>query len=130
TVERGALPPSLHPYIAPEKCIGCGACIPVCPEKDVLGLVEGKAKLINPTACIGHGECARACPSDAIRLVLGSATRGIDIPMLSSDFATNVPGIFVVGELGGMGLIYNAMTQGLQCMRGILKEPPPKVEGV
>ena len=130
TLDTGALPPSLHPKIDLNKCIGCAACVKVCPEYDVLAVLDGKARLVNPTACIGHGECMRACPTDAIRLVLGSEKRGVDIPMIAGDFQTNVSGLYIAGELGGMGLIYNAMTQGLQCMRGILKEPPAKVDGV
>jgi thioredoxin reductase len=101
-----------------------------CPEKDVLAVIDGKARLVNPTACIGHGACLRACPVDAITLVLGTEKRGVDIPLLATDFQTNVPGLYIVGELGGMGLIYNAMTQGLQCMEALLKAPPAKADGV
>ena len=102
----------------------------VCPEVDVLGLIDGKARLVNPTACIGHGECMRACPVDAIELIIGTAQRGVDIPLLETDFSTNVPGLYIVGELGGMGLIYNAMTQALQCMKALKKQVPPASEGV
>jgi thioredoxin reductase/NAD-dependent dihydropyrimidine dehydrogenase PreA subunit len=129
-VERNVQPVSLHPAVDLEACIGSGACVTSCPEKDVLAVVDGKAHLVHPTACIGHGECLRACPVEAIKLVIGTEQRGVDIPLLSTDFATNVPGIYIVGELGGMGLIYNAMTQGLQCMRSILKSPPPRAAGV
>ncbi|MCA9493788.1 MAG: NAD(P)-binding domain-containing protein [Myxococcales bacterium] len=131
TAEKaGAQPASLHPRVDVDRCIGSGNCIEVCPEKDVLAIIEGKARLANPTACIGHGECLRACPVDAIQLVLGTARRGVDIPLVASDFQTNVPGLYVVGELGGMGLVYNAMTQALQAMRGIVAHPPPRVQGV
>jgi thioredoxin reductase (NADPH) len=126
----GALPPSLHPRVDPNRCIGTGACTEVCPEKDVLQLVDGKGVVSNPTACIGHGECLRACPVDAIELVLGNARRGVDIPLVAKDFQTSVPGLYVVGELGGMGLVYNAMTQAMQAMDGITRAPPPRVEGV
>ena len=50
-------PASLHPLIDEERCIGCGACIAACPEAPahtVLGLIDGKAKLVSPTSCIGH----------------------------------------------------------------------------
>ncbi|MCB9687874.1 MAG: NAD(P)-binding domain-containing protein [Alphaproteobacteria bacterium] len=131
TAEKaGAQPASLHPRVDVDRCIGSGNCIEVCPEKDVLAIIEGKARLANPTACIGHGECLRACPVDAIQLVLGSARRGVDIPLVASDFQTSVPGLYVVGELGGMGLVYNAMTQALQAMHGIVAHPPPRVHGV
>lgn len=127
---KGAQPPSLHPRVDLGRCIGAGACTTVCPEGDVLAVIDGKAKVINPTSCIGHGECLRACPVDAIQLVLGTERRGVDIPMVASDFQTDVPGIYVVGELGGMGLVYNAMTQALQCLDGIRRSVPAKIEGV
>jgi thioredoxin reductase (NADPH) len=127
--QLGALPPSLHPRVDLQRCIGSGACTTVCPEKDVLQLVDGKATVTNPTACIGHGECLRACPVDAIELVLGSERRGVEIPLVAKDFQTSVPGLYVVGELGGMGLVYNAMTQALQAMDTITRSAPARVEG-
>ena len=130
SISRNVQPVSLHPVVNLGACICSGACITACPEKDVLAIVEGKARLINPNACIGHGECVRACPVDAITLVLGTEKRGVDIPLLASDFQTNVPGLSIVGELGGMGLIYNAMTQGLQGVRAIVAQAPAKSEGI
>lgn len=116
-------PPSLHPVIDPELCGGCGTCVEACPEGEILGLIEGKAALIQPTKCIGHGACRDVCPLEAITLVFGTATRGVDIPHVKPDFATNVPGIFIAGELGGMGLIRNAIEQGRQAMDSIRKVP-------
>ena len=117
-------PASLHPVINLNRCQGCGSCITACPEQPghtVLGLIGGKAHLINPTDCIGHGACKTACPHDAITLVFGTEKRGIDIPEVSPDFETNVPGIFIGGELGGMGLIRNAIEQGRQAIESIRK---------
>lgn len=116
-------PASLHPLIDPAKCLGCGACVRACPEGDVLGLVNGKAVLVEPTQCIGHGACQTACPRDAISLVFGTETRGVDIPVVGPDFQTNVPGIFIAGELGGMGLIRNAIEQGRQAMASVRAFP-------
>lgn len=114
-------PPSLHPLVDVSRCIGCGACAYACPEHDVLGIIDGKVQLINPTHCIGHGACKTACPEDAISLVFGTEKRGVDIPMVAEDFETNVPGLFIAGELGGMGLIRNAVEQGKQAMASIGK---------
>lgn len=108
---------TLHPVIDPDKCIGSLSCTQVCPEGDILGVVDGKGALINPSACIGHGKCAIECPVDAIQLVFGSEKRGVELPELSEHFETSRPGVFIVGELGGMGLIKNAITQGLQVAR-------------
>lgn len=108
------LPMSLHPVIDPDVCIGSLACIQACPEGDILGIVDGAAKLIIGSNCIGHGRCAVECPVSAIRLVFGTSERGVDLPEVDEHFQSSRPGVHVVGELGGMGLIKNAITQGLQ----------------
>lgn len=119
-VEAGLTEPtSLHPKIDPAKCLGCGACTRACPEGDVLGLINGKAVLVEPTSCIGHGACKTACPTGAITLVFGTETRGVELPRVGPDFQTNVPGLFVAGELGGMGLIRNAIEQGRQAIESV-----------
>ena len=117
-------PASLHPSIDPNLCKGCGACVHACPEheKKVLGLIAGKAELINASSCIGHGACKAACPFNAITLVFGTETRGVDIPNVSPEFETNVPGLYIAGELGGMGLIRNAITQGTQAIDFLSKK--------
>lgn len=111
-------PLSLHPVVDHNRCFGSGACVKACPE-EALGIVDGKATLINASACIGHGACATACPSQAIKLVFGTAERGVDIPAVSPSFESNIPGIFIAGELGGMGLIRKATEQGRQAMQAI-----------
>ncbi len=108
-------PPSLHPVVDPHRCIGSGGCVHACPEQ-ALGIVKGKAVLINAAACIGHGACHAACPVEAISLVFGTERRGVDIPTVSPDFESNVPGLFIAGELGGMGLIRKAAEQGRQAI--------------
>ena len=124
--EAGLLEPaSLHPAIDPVRCIGCGSCVRACPEfpqHTVLGLINNKAYLVSPTECIGHGACRSACPADAITLVFGTETRGIELPVLNPNFESNVPGLFIAGELGGMGLIRNALTQGIQAVQEIAKK--------
>lgn len=113
-------PSSLHPLINPNKCLGSASCVSACPE-GAIGIIKGKAVLIHPTLCIGHGACMTACPHDAITLVFGTEKRGMDIPKVSPTFETNVPGIFIAGELGGMGLIRKSATQGAQAMDAINK---------
>lgn len=114
-------PVSLHPVVDENSCIKTGACILACPEHDILGIRNGKATTINASHCIGHGACFHACPTEAIALYIGTEKRGVELPHVSQHFETNVPGIFIAGELGGMGLIKNAVEQGRQAVENILK---------
>ena len=114
-------PVSLHPVIDINDCIQTGACIAACPEKDILGIKDGKATTINASHCIGHGACFHACPTEAITLCIGTEKRGVELPHVNHNFETNVPGIFIAGELGGMGLIKNAVEQGKQAVENIVK---------
>jgi thioredoxin reductase len=121
TVKSGIPEPiTLHPVIDTNKCIGSSACVKACPEH-ALGIVRGKAVLIQSDHCIGHGACAAACPVEAIQLVFGTEKRGIDIPQVKPTFETNVPGIYIAGELGGMGLIRKGVDQGARAIESIRK---------
>lgn len=112
-------PASLHPLIDPHRCVGSGGCAKACPEGNVIGIINRRAHLIDPTRCIGHGACRLACPHGAITLVFGTETRGVDIPHVNADFQTNVPGLYIAGELGGMGLVRNAIIQGVEALNSI-----------
>ncbi len=114
-------PVSLHPVIDVNSCIRTGACVAACPEKDILGIVNGKATTVNASRCIGHGACFHACPTQAITLCIGTEKRGVELPHVNQTFETNVPGIFIAGELGGMGLIKNAVEQGRQAVDNIAR---------
>jgi len=105
-------PISQYPQIDYYSCIGCSACVSACPEGSVLGLVHGKATIINGLKCIGHGLCAEACPVNGIKVGLGDIKSRDDIPTLSEANETNLPGIYIAGELGGLALIKNAISQG------------------
>lgn len=105
-------PATLHPEIDASLCAGCGSCVEACPEGKILQLINHKSVLVYPTKCVGHGACEQACPFGAIDLVFGTKTRGMEIPRISPDFETNISGLYIAGELGGMGLIRNAIKQG------------------
>jgi thioredoxin reductase (NADPH) len=115
-------PVSLHPYIDLNTCIKSGACIEACPEKDIIGIVNGQATLINASSCIGHGACFHACPVEAISLVIGTEKRGVDLPHVSEEYETNIPGIYIAGELGGMGLIKNSVEQGQTAVENLIRK--------
>jgi thioredoxin reductase (NADPH) len=118
--EKGKLyssgPTAQHPHIDSVFCIGCSICTHVCPEGDVLAMLGGKAVIVNGHKCIGHALCAEACPVGAITMVLASASMGNDMPALTNEFETNVQNMFIVGELGGLALIKNAINQGRDCV--------------
>jgi thioredoxin reductase/Pyruvate/2-oxoacid:ferredoxin oxidoreductase delta subunit len=121
---------SLHPVIDPDICIGSLSCLKACPEGDILGVIGHAARLVHADHCIGHGRCAAECPVGAIRLVFGSAERGVDLPEVNEVFESSRPGVHVVGELGGMGLIKNAITQGLQAAEHLASVVPRSGPGV
>jgi len=129
--EEGLFEPiSLHPYIDLNICIGSAACVADCPEKDILGIVDGKATVINTTNCVGHGACFHSCPVEAISLRIGTETRGVDLPHINQNFETNTKGIYIAGELGGMGLIKNSVEQGQQAIESIVKSKKQSKENV
>jgi thioredoxin reductase/ferredoxin len=118
--EKGKLrsegPQSQHPHIDATYCIGCGACTSVCPEGDVLAMLGGKAVIVNGYKCIGHSLCAEVCPVGAITMVMASPSMGADMASLNSEFETTIPNLFIAGELGGLALIKNAISQGRNCV--------------
>ena len=111
------IPRSLHPVIDTDICIGSLSCLKACPEGDILGIQKGTATLVHADHCIGHGRCAAECPVQAIRLVMGTHERGVDLPEVDEYFESSRPGVHVVGELGGMGLLRNAVRQGLHAAK-------------
>ncbi len=105
-------PIAQYPLIDVNICIGCGSCVRACPEREVLGIVFGKATIINGLKCIGHGLCEQACPVGAIQVGLGDIKNRDDIPILSNYNETNIHNLYIAGELGGFALIRNAIRQG------------------
>ena len=101
-----------HPIIDLSRCIGCGICTKVCPEGEVLGLVGGKAVLINGSKCVGHEVCMESCPVGGIEVALGDISSREDIPQLTEALESNLKNVFIIGELGGLALIRNAVNQG------------------
>ena len=123
--EQGQLysegPMAQHPLIDTTRCIGCATCVAACPEGDVLGMIGGKAAIVKPYKCIGHAMCADACPVGAITMVMANPTMNANMPFLTADFETTIQNMFIIGELGGLALIKNAVNQGRETIDLITK---------
>jgi putative YpdA family bacillithiol system oxidoreductase len=111
-------PATLHPRIDLLTCIGCGSCVEICPE-NVLGIVGGRAAIVHGMRCVGHALCVDVCPVGAITMGFGKPRQGMEIPWYDEHLQTNIPGLYVIGELGGIGLIRNAIEQGKRAIAHI-----------
>jgi thioredoxin reductase/Pyruvate/2-oxoacid:ferredoxin oxidoreductase delta subunit len=119
--EGVAIPDTIIPRIDPDRCIGSGTCVDACPEKNVIGLVAGRAVLLTPSACVGHGECMEACPVKAVEMVFGTKDHGVQVPELDEDLQTRLPGVYVAGEATGISLIRNAVRMGRQAALAVIE---------
>ena len=135
--EKGKLfsegPKSQHPHIDTAHCIGCATCTTVCPEGDVLAMLAGKAVIVNGYKCIGHSICAEACPVGAITMVMATPSMGADMPYMTPEYETSTENLFIIGELGGLALIKNAVNQGRDCVDTLMRRraaAPPAQPGV
>ena len=60
-------------------------------------------------------------PDGAISVGRGTATNRVVVPELNANFETNVPGLYIVGELGGRALIKNAVSEGRVAAEHVVK---------
>lgn len=70
---EGGVPVSsrvLRPVIEvnPGQCIGCGLCLPDCPNH-ALAIPDGTSRLLDERLCDGCGACVDACPEGALHVV-------------------------------------------------------------
>jgi len=113
-------PLSQHPHIDPHRCIACGCCARVCPEK-VLAIVQGTARLVHASQCVGHAYCEQVCPVGAIIVGLGDIQSRSDVPLLTRDLESSIPRVFIAGELGGMALVRHGTNQGTRAVDAIAR---------
>ena len=109
-------------------CVGCATCVASCPEPGALGM-RGKLAVVDDALCQGHGECVAACPVGAIAVTTGTAVNRVQVPWLDAHFQTNVPGLYIVGELGGRGLIKNAINEGKIAVEHVAASLGPAGDG-
>lgn len=61
-----SISPDVEKMFAPARCIRCGSCVEVCPEKAITLTAEGI--VTDPALCKVHGRCAEVCPARAIEM--------------------------------------------------------------
>jgi thioredoxin reductase/Pyruvate/2-oxoacid:ferredoxin oxidoreductase delta subunit len=109
-----------HPIIDLARCVGCGACVQVCPEDGVLALVHGQAAVVNGARCVGVAACERACPTAAITVTLGNLAHRDDVPAVAADLeVVGQPGLFLAGEVTAHALIKTAIEHGTKVARAV-----------
>ncbi len=122
-----------HAVVRADLCVGCGACVPVCPEEGAIRM-QGKLAVVNSALCTGQGKCVEACPVGGIVLATGDSVHRVEVPEVDTDFESNVRGVYVVGELGGRGLIKNAINEAKIAIEHIAEDlaaiGAPTPEGV
>lgn len=111
----------VHAIVRADVCVGCGTCVDACPEPGALRLIH-KLAVVDLEKCTGHGNCAAACPVGGIALTSGAAVQRVETPELDANFQSNVAGLYIVGELGGRGLIKNAINEGKVAVEAIGRE--------
>ena len=119
---------ALKALVRADMCVGCGTCVAACPEPGAITL-RGKLAVVDNALCQGHGECSTACPVGAISMNSGSAVNRVRVPLLDENFQTNIPGLYIVGELGGRGLIKNAINEGKIAVEHVVRSLPQEPLG-
>lgn len=107
-------PPYPHPVINTATCIGCHACVDACPH-DVLAIVNGKATPVAIEQCMEDTSCQVECPTVPKSCIVVNTTKKIPerkVPNRDHHFMTNVPGVYLIGDVSGVPLIKNAINEG------------------
>ncbi|HYP27675.1 MAG TPA: NAD(P)-binding domain-containing protein [Blastocatellia bacterium] len=112
-----------HPVIDPVLCIGCHACVEVCPH-DVLAIVNGIATSVAIDQCMEDTSCQVECPTNPKACIVINTTKVIQprkVPARDQRFMTNVDGIYLIGDVSGVPLIKNAVNEGAQVVDHIIE---------
>lgn len=113
--------PLLH-SINDDRCIGCEACIDVCPT-EVLDLVNHKVAVSRFSDCVQCEQCANSCPTQALVMYReGTTPRMLTVPELDENFQTGIPGQYLIGEVAGKPLVKNAANLGRAVIEHIRRE--------
>jgi thioredoxin reductase (NADPH) len=117
-------PPYPHPVINPQTCIGCHACVEACPH-DVLAMVSGIAVAIALDQCVEDTGCQVECPTNPKSCIVVNTSKVLperQVPRRDHQFMTNVPGLYLIGDVSGVPLIKNAINEGGAVIEHIAEE--------
>ena len=121
-------PPLLH-SINDDRCIGCEACVDVCPT-EVLELRDHKARVIRFSDCVQCEQCMNACPTTALVMYReGTPPKTLNVPELDDHFQTGVPGQYLIGEVAGKPLVKNAANLGRAVIEHIVRGLKSRASG-
>jgi thioredoxin reductase len=102
------------PVIDSTTCLGCKACVEVCPF-DVLEVEAYVAKVARPDECCGVVSCAEVCPNGSLTIGDGEGVEE-SVEVHETLESRRVPGLYLAGDLTGVPLIKNAIAQGDRAM--------------
>lgn len=110
------------PLIDAARCLGCHACVDVCPF-DVLSVEKHVAVVVRPDECCGVAACEQACPNGSLRLAPEGEPLA-DRPRVDGHLESlDRPGVFLAGDLTGVPLIRNAIAQGTRVVERVAAQP-------
>ena len=110
------------PLIDAARCLGCHACVDVCPF-DVLSVEKHVAVVVRPEECCGVAACEQACPNGSLRLAPEGEPLA-DRPRVDAHLESlDRPGVFLAGDLTGVPLIRNAIAQGTRVVERVAAQP-------
>ncbi|MFN0123836.1 MAG: NAD(P)-binding domain-containing protein [Blastocatellia bacterium] len=113
-----------HPVINTATCIGFHACVDACPH-DVLAIVNGKSTPIAVEQCMEDTSCQVECPTNPKSCIVLNTNKKIPerkVPKRDQKFMTDVPGVFLIGDVSGVPLIKNAINEGGAVMDHVADE--------
>jgi thioredoxin reductase/NAD-dependent dihydropyrimidine dehydrogenase PreA subunit len=110
------------PLIDAGRCLGCHACVDVCPF-DVLSVEKHVAVVVRPDECCGVAACEQACPNGSLRLAPEGEPVADRLRVDEHLESLDRPGVFLAGDLTGVPLIRNAIAQGTRVVERIAAQP-------